>query len=143
VIHSADQVAAFRGQVLAAASCPYVFLDATYCKARVDHQVLSQAVVVAIGVRADGHREVLGVDVGDSENGAFWTAFLRSLKARGLGGVKLVTADAHLGLAQAAKTVFLGAGTQRCRVHYMSNVLATVPKANTKMVAALFLPPSW
>ena len=82
---------------LAATSYPYVFLDATYCKARVDHQVVSQAVVVAIGVRGDGHREVLGLDVGDSENAAFWTGFLRSLKARGLGGVKLVIADAHLG----------------------------------------------
>jgi putative transposase len=92
-----DQVAAFRSRSLEAASFPYVFLDATYCKARVDHQVVSQAVVVAIGVRGDGHREVLGVDVGDSENGAFWTAFLRSLKARGLGGVRLVIADAHLG----------------------------------------------
>jgi len=132
-----DQVAAFRSRGLGATSFPYVFLDATYCKARVDHQVVSQAVVVAIGVRADGHREVLGVDVGDSENGAFWTAFLRSLKARGLGGVRLVIADAHLGLAQAVKTVLLGAGVQRCRVHFMRNVLATVPKANAEMVAAL------
>jgi putative transposase len=115
-----DQVAAFRGRSLAATSYPYVFLDATYCKARVDHQVVSQAVVVAIGVR-----------------GAFWTGFLRSLKARGLGGVKLVIADAHLGLAQAAKTVFLGAGIQRCRVHFMRNVLAAVPRANAEMVAAL------
>jgi len=94
-------------------------------------------VVVAIGVRGDGHREVLGVDVGDSENGAFWTAFLRSLKARGLGGVRLVIADAHLGLAQAVRTVLLGAGVQRCRVHFMRNVLAVVPKANGEMVAAL------
>jgi transposase-like protein len=132
-----DQVAAFRSRSLDAASFPYVFLDATYCKARVDHQVVSQAVVVAIGVRADGHREVLGLDVGDSENGAFWTGFLRSLKARGLGGVKLVIADAHLGLAQAVKIVFLGAGVQRCRVHFMRNVLAAVPKANGEMVAAL------
>jgi putative transposase len=131
-----DQVAAFRGRTLADTSYPYVFLDATYCKARVDRQVVSQAVVVAIGVRADGHREVLGVDVGDSENGAFWTGFLRSLKARGLSGVRLVIADAHLGLAQAVKTVFLGAGVQRCRVHFMRNVLATVPKANAEMVAA-------
>src|SRR5690349_7394935 len=131
-----DQVAAFRGRTLADTSYPYVFLDATYCKARVDRQVVSQAVVVAIGVRADGHREVLGVDVGDSEYGAFWTGFLRSLKARGLSGVRLVIADAHLGLAQAVKTVFLGAGVQRCRVHFMRNVLAMVPKANAEMVAA-------
>jgi transposase-like protein len=132
-----DQVAAFRGRSLADAGYPYVFLDATYCKARVDHQVVSQAVVVASGVRADGHREVLGMDVGDSENGAFWTAFLRSLKARGLSGVRLVIADAHLGLAQAVTTVFLGAGVQRCRVHFMRNVLATVPRGNAEMVAAL------
>jgi putative transposase len=132
-----DQVAAFRGRSLAATTYPYVFLDATYCKARVDHQVVSQAVVVAIGVRADGHREVLGVDVGDSEDGAFWTAFLRSLKARGLAGVKLVIADAHLGLGQAVRAVFLGAGIQRCRVHFMRNVLAAVPKPNGEMVAAL------
>src|SRR3712207_1768419 len=93
-----DQVAAFRCRDLGTTSYPYVFLDATYCKARVDHQVVSQAVVVvAIGVRADGHREVLGLDVGDSEDGAFWTALLRSMKARGLGGVRLVIADAHLG----------------------------------------------
>jgi transposase-like protein len=132
-----DQVAAFRGRPLTATTYPYVFLDATYCKARVDHQVVSQAVVVAVGVRADGHREVLGMDVGDSEDGAFWTAFLRSLKARGLGGVRLVIADAHLGLGQAVRTVFLGAGVQRCRVHFMRNVLATVPKGNAEMVAAL------
>jgi putative transposase len=132
-----DQVAAFRGRSLASTTYPYVFLDATYCKARVDHQVVSQAVVVAIGVRADGHREVLGVDVGDSEDGAFWTAFLRSLKARGLAGVKLVIADAHLGLGQAVRAVFLGAGIQRCRVHFMRNVLAAVPKPNGEMVAAL------
>src|SRR4051794_14364705 len=113
-----DQVAPFRGRSLASTTYPYVFLDATYCKARVDHQVVSQAVVVAIGVRADGHREVLGVDVGDSEDGAFWTSFLRSLKARGLAGVRLVIADAHLGLGQAVRAVFLGAGIQRCRVHW-------------------------
>jgi transposase-like protein len=74
---------------------PYVFLDATYCKARVDHRVVSQAVVVATGVAADGHREVLGFDVGDSKDGAFWTSFLRSLCTRGLTGVQLVISDAH------------------------------------------------
>ena len=78
------EVAAFRDRSLAGMAFPYVFLDATYCKARVNHRVVSQAVVVATGVAADGHREVLGFDVGDSEDGAFWTAFLRSLKTRGL-----------------------------------------------------------
>ncbi|BAS16674.1 transposase for insertion sequence element IS256 in transposon Tn4001 [Arthrobacter sp. Hiyo8] len=89
---------------------PYVFLDATYCKARVNHRVVSQEVVVAFGVAADGRREVLGFDVGDSENEGFWTAFLRSLKTRGLDGVKLVISDAHTGLKKAIDTVFQGAG---------------------------------
>jgi putative transposase len=93
-----EEVGAFRDRSLAAATFPYVFLDATYCKARVNRRVVSQAVVVATGVRGDGWREVLGFAVGDSEDGAFWTAFLRSLKARGLGGVQLVISDAHAGL---------------------------------------------
>lgn len=75
-----EEVGAFRDRSLAESAFPYVFLDATYCKARVGRRVVSQAVVIATGVRADGHREVLGFDVGDSENGAFWTAFLRSLR---------------------------------------------------------------
>jgi putative transposase len=75
------EVSAFRDRTLAETSYPYVFLDATYCKARIDHRVVSQAVVVAVGVSATGRREVLGMDVGDSEDGAFWTAFLRGLKA--------------------------------------------------------------
>jgi transposase-like protein len=87
-------------------------------------------------VRADGHREVLGFDVGDSEDGAFWTAFLRSLKARGLAGVQLVISDAHTGLKQAIAGVLLGAAWQRCRVHFLRNVLAAVPKGNAEMVAA-------
>jgi putative transposase len=115
---------------------PYVFLDATYCKARVNHRVVSQAVVVATGVAADGHREVLGFDVGDSEDGAFWTAFLRSLKARGLAGVQLVISDAHTGLKTAISSVLLGAAWQRCRVHFLRNVLAQVPKGSAEMVAA-------
>ncbi len=92
------EVAGFRDRSLADQPFRYVFLDATYCKARVDHRVVSQAVVVATGVAADGRREVLGFDVGDSEDGAFWTAFLRSLKTRGLHGVQLVISDAHTGL---------------------------------------------
>jgi len=115
---------------------PYVFLDATYCKARVNHRVVSQAVVVATGVAADGHREVLGFDVGDSEDGAFWTAFLRSLRARGLGGVHLVISDSHAGLKAAIASVLLGAAWQRCRVHFLRNVLAQVPKGSAEMVAA-------
>lgn len=130
------EVAAFRDRSLKDTTYPYVFLDATYCKARVNHRVVSQAIVVAVGVSADGRREVLGMDVGDSEDGAFWTAFLRGLKARGLTGVQLVISDAHAGLKQAIATVFIGASWQRCRVHFMRNVLAVVPKGNAEMVAA-------
>src|SRR3954453_8087217 len=127
---------AFRDRPLSEVAYPYVFLDATYCKARVNHRVVSQAVVIATGVTGDGRREVLGFDVGDPEDGAFWTAFLRSLKARGLGGVQLVISDAHTGLKAAISSVFLGAAWQRCRVHFMRNVLAVVPKGNQEMVAA-------
>jgi putative transposase len=91
------EVAAFRSRSLSHTSFPYLFLDATYLKARVDGRVVSRAVVIATGVTADGGREVLGLDVGDSEDGAFWTAFLRSLKARGLAGVQLVISDATPG----------------------------------------------
>jgi putative transposase len=131
------EVGAFRDRDLSAMDYPYVFLDATYCKARVEHRVVSQAVVVAFGVAADGRREVLGFDVGDSENEGFWTAFLRSLKARGLDGVKLVISDAHSGLKKAIGTVFQGAAWQRCRVHFMRNVLSTVPKGSQDMVASI------
>jgi putative transposase len=130
------EVAAFRDRSLADTAFPYVFLDATYCKARVNRRVVSQAVVIATGVTADGHREVLGFAVGDSEDGAFWTQFLRSLKARGLGGVQLVISDAHEGLKAAIAAVFIGASWQRCRVHFLRNVLARVPKGSAEMVAA-------
>jgi putative transposase len=130
------EVAAFRDRSLAGQPFRYVFLDATYCKARVDHRVVSQAVVVATGVAADGRREVLGFDVGDSEDGAFWTAFLRGLKTRGLSGVQLVISDAHAGLKAAIEAVLIGAAWQRCRVHFLRNVLAQVPKGHAEMVAA-------
>jgi putative transposase len=92
--------------------------------------------VVATGVCGDGRREVLGFGVGDSEDGAFWTAFLRSLKARGLAGVQLVIADAHLGLRQAVQATMAGAAIQRCRLHFLRNLLAQVPKGSAEMVAA-------
>ena len=127
---------AFRGRPLNHVEFPYVFADATYVKGRVDGRVVSRAVVVATGVTATGDREVLGIEVGDSEDGAFWTAFLKGLRARGLGGVKLVISDSHLGLKQAIGAVFIGSAWQRCRVHFMRNVLSRVPKASTEMVAA-------
>src|SRR5207248_7089834 len=92
--------------------------------------------VIATGVTRSGAREVLGTDVGDSEDGAFWTAFLRGLKARGLAGTKLVISDAHEGLKGAIAAVFAGASWQRCRVHFLRNVLAKVPKGSAEMVAA-------
>lgn len=115
---------------------PYVWLDATFVKVREGGRVVSQAVVIAIGVRASGEREVLGLDVGPSEDGAFWTAFLRGLVARGLGGVQLVISDAHQGLKGAIAAVVQGAGWQRCRVHFVRNALGLVPKAASQMVAA-------
>jgi transposase-like protein len=93
-------------------------------------------VVIAVGVNSDGQREVLGVDVGPSEDGAFWLAFLRSLVARGLSGVKLVTSDSHQGLKSAIAAVLQGASWQRCRTHFMRNALALVPKGAQQMVAA-------
>ena len=130
------EVAAFRSRSLAHTGFPYLFVDATYLKARVDGRVVSRAVVIATGVTADGGREVLGLDVGDSEDGAFWTAFLRSLRARGLAGVQLVVSDAHTGLKQAIGAVMAGAGWQRCRVHFLRNVLARVPRGSAEVVAA-------
>ncbi|HWH45502.1 MAG TPA: IS256 family transposase [Thermoleophilaceae bacterium] len=129
-------VEAFRDRSLSHSAFPYLFLDATYLKAHEGPQVVSKAVVIATGVRADGGREVLGLAVGDSEDGAFWTAFLRSLRARGLAGVKRVISDAHEGLTGAIGAVILGAGWQRCRVHFMRNVLSRVPKGSAEMVAA-------
>src|ERR1700734_3062591 len=102
---------------------PYVWLDATYVKVRRDHRIVSLAVIVAVGVNADGRREVLGVTTGHSEAEPFWVEFLRSLARRGLRGVKLVISDAHEGL-EAAISKVLGATWQRCRVHLMRNLLA-------------------
>jgi transposase-like protein len=115
----------------------YVWLDATYHKVRVDGRVISQATVVAVGVTSEGERQVLGIDAGPSEDRAFWTAFLRSLVKRGLTGVRLVISDAHEGLKQAIGTVLSGATWQRCRVHFMRNLLATVPQGAREAIAAI------
>ena len=115
----------------------YVWLDATYLHVRENHQVVSKAVVISTGLRADGHREVLGVDIGDSENETFWTEFLRDLKDRGLNGVKLVISDAHAGLRKAIQKVFQGASWQRCRVHAMRNLLSAAHHQHRQVIAAL------
>jgi putative transposase len=115
---------------------PYVWLDATYIKAREGSRVGSVAAVVAIGVTASGEREVLGLDIGASEDAAFWTEFLRGLVSRGLSGVELVVSDAHVGLKEAIASVLAGSSWQRCRVHFMRNALVRVPKGAQHMVAA-------
>lgn len=138
------EVAAFRNRPLDHTWFPYVFLDATHCRVRLRGRVVTQAIVVATGVTIDGRREILGHAVGDSETEPFWTDFLRSLRDRGLAvatedsplGVQLVISDAHRGLMNAIGAVLGGAAWQRCRVHFMRNVLAKVTRGNAEMVAA-------
>ena len=115
----------------------YVWVDATYVHVREHRHVVSKAVVIATGLRADGHREVLGVDVGDSENEVFWREFLTGLVDRGLTGVRLVISDAHAGLTKAITRCFQGAAWQRCRVHAMRNLLAAANHRQRQMIAAL------
>jgi putative transposase len=129
------EVERFRSRPLEA-TYPYLWVDATFVKGRVDGRVVSLAVVVAVGVTAQGVREVLGVDVGPSEEGTFWLAFLRGLVARGLRGAQVVISDAHEGLRQAIGAVLHGASWQRCRVHFLRNALSLVPKGAQPLVAA-------
>jgi putative transposase len=134
-----EVVGAFRTRRLDHIEFPYVYLDATYLHVRnAASQVTSMAVVIATGITAMGEREVLGVDVGDSEDEVFWRGFLKSLRQRGLGGVKLVISDQHAGLVAALRRSFQGAAHQRCRVHFARNLLALVPKSHQDMVAAVF-----
>jgi putative transposase len=134
-----EVVGALRTRTLGHIEFPYVYLDATYLNVRnTSSQVVSMAVIVATGIAADGSREILGLDVGDSEDETFWRGFLTSLKQRGLGGVKLVISDQHAGLVKALKRSFQGAGHQRCRVHFARNLLAHVPKDKGDMVASMF-----
>jgi putative transposase len=129
-------VEAFRKRELTGAY-PYLWLDALYLKARQNHRIVSKALVIAVGVRETGEREILGFALGGSEEQAFWTAFLRSLVARGLQRVQLVISDAHEGLKAAIAQVMGGATWQRCRVHFMRNLLALIPHADKSVVAAL------
>ncbi len=114
---------------------PYLWLDATYVKVRQDGRIVSVAVIIAVAVNDQGRREILGMTIGPSEAETFWTDFLRSLARRGLGGVKLVISDAHEGLKAAAARV-LSATWQRCRVHFMRNLLAHAGKQGRRVVAA-------
>jgi len=114
---------------------PYLWIDATYVKVRQAGRIVPVAVIVAVGVNADGRREVLGMDIGPSEAETFWTAFLRKLARRGLRGVKLVVSDAHEGI-KAAVSKILTATWQRCRVHFMRNVLAHAGRSGRRVVSA-------
>ena len=114
---------------------PYLWIDATYVKVRQDGRIVSVAVIVAVGVNTDGRREVLGMDVGPSEAETFWTDFLRKLARRGLRGVKLVISDAHEGIKASVAKV-MNASWQRCRVHFMRNVLAHAGRSGRRVVSA-------
>lgn len=115
---------------------PYVWLDALYLKVRQNHRIVNRAVVIATGVRDTGERDVLGFSLGPSEEKAFWLSFLRTLVRRGLHGVQLVISDAHEGLKAAQEECLEGASWQRCRVHFMRNLLGHVPKGDKSVVAA-------
>ena len=114
---------------------PYVWLDATYVKVRQEGRIVSVAVIIAVGANNDGRREVLGMEIGASEAEPFWTAFLRKLSRRGLRGVKLIVSDAHEGIKAAVSKVF-SCTWQRCRVHFMRNVLAHAGKNGKRVVSA-------
>ena len=129
-----DKVKAFLDRPIEG-DWPYLWIDATYVKVRQNGRIVSVAVIVAVGVNSDGRREVLGMDIGPSEAETFWTAFLRKLARRGLRGVKLVISDAHEGIKAAVAKV-LHATWQRCRVHFMRNVLAHAGKSGRRVVSA-------
>lgn len=132
-----EAVAAWRNRPLDNGPYAFVWIDALAMKVREGGRITSTAVLVATGVNADGQREILGVDVGSAEDGATWTAFLRGLVARGLSGVKLVVSDCHLGLKAAIAAVLDGATWQRCRTHFMRNLLSKVARHAQPMIASL------
>ncbi len=132
-----ETVTAFRNRPLDGRPYTYVWVDALTQRCREDGRIVNVAVVIATGVNADGHREVLGMDVITTEDGAGWTAFLRGLVARGLAGVQLVISDAHEGLKGAIAAVLPGASWQRCRTHFGRTLLTRVPKAAQDLVATL------
>ena len=130
-----ERVGAFLGRTLEG-EWPYLWLDATYLKVREGGRIVSVAAIVAVAVNTDGRREIVGLHIGPSEAETFWSAFLKSLAKRGLKGVKLVISDAHEGLKAAIARSLAGATWQRCRVHFMRNALAHVPRSQTTVVAA-------
>jgi transposase-like protein len=133
--HLDGQVSAFRERPLDAGRYTFVWVDALTVKVREDGRVVNVHALIATGVNADGHREILGLDVASAEDGAGWLAFLRGLVARGLSGVQLVISDAHPGLIAAIGSALPGAAWQRCRSHYLRNLLTKVPKSAQPHVA--------
>jgi putative transposase len=131
-----EDVRAFRERPLTEAY-PYLWLDATFPKVREAGRVVGMALMIAVGVSAQGQRSILGLDLGCSENGANWTEFLRSLVERGLHGVQLVTSDDHKGLKAAVGSVLLGSSWQRCTVHFTRNAVAQAPKHAQPAVSAV------
>lgn len=127
----------FRSRPLDGGPYAYVWVDALTQRCREGGRVVNVCTAIATGVNAEGYREILGVDVFTSEDGAAWTSFLRGLVARGLSGVRLVISDDHLGLKRAIAAVLPGAGWQRCRVHFVRNLLTRVPKSAQTLVATL------
>ena len=125
--HLDAPVAAFRERPLDAGPYTFGWADALSVKVREDGRVVNVHALIATGVNADGHREILGLDVASAEDGAGWLAFWRGLVARGLSGVQLVTADAHPGLIAAIGSALPGAAWQRCRSHYLRTLLTKVP----------------
>ena len=133
--HLDAQVAAFRDRPLDAGPYTFCWVDALTVKVREDGRVVNVHALIATAVNADGHREILGLDVASGEDGAGWLAFLRGLVARGLSGVQLVISDAHPGLVAAIGSALPGASWQRCRTHYLRNLLTRVPKSAQPHVA--------
>ncbi len=133
--HLDTQVSAFRSRPLDAGPYTFCWVDALTVKVREDGRVVNVHALIATGVNADGHREILGLDVASAEDGAGWLAFLRGLVARGLSGVQLVISDAHPGLVAAIGSALPGASWQRCRTHYLRNLLTRVPKSAQPHVA--------
>jgi putative transposase len=131
------KVAEFRERPLDAGPYRYVWIDALTQKVREAGRVVNVSAVIATAVNGEGRREIVGFDIVTGEDTAAWTAFLRSLVARGLAGVELVISDAHGGIKAAIAAVFGGASWQRCRTHFMANLATRVPKANWPMIATL------
>jgi len=132
-----EMVSGFRDRPLDAGPYTYVWADALTMKVREGGRIVNIACLLAVGVNAEGNREILGIDVATTEDGAGWLAFFRSLIARGLSGVQLVISDDHTGLTDAIEITMAGASWQRCRTHYLRNLLTKVPKASETMVATM------